>query len=274
MRNPSRETKFSGANGDRKIFIFPVQLTTSRIDNLTRLTLTLAIFCDHTCTRFLTSSTLWHQKFILYPHPADAWMLISSAPISQKRTHVARVEVLPLPAAGCMNGPTSLSPGTRWGEPHRCMFRFVFECSPVTIRLPRNADYPSLLAVTTCIHRAHRFICYEQSTQDAVVGRELADSQNCIGDMGPKYADTGKTSRCVIMSSHGCVHVAKMASTTTSYLRKLYCAACRFCGTWYGVYGSLQIYTPVLYCTTACSAALRLQGPNEASTNDVHRKTL
>ena len=26
--NPSRETKFSGANEDREIFIFPVQLTT------------------------------------------------------------------------------------------------------------------------------------------------------------------------------------------------------------------------------------------------------
>ena len=35
--NPSREAKFSGANRDREIFIFPVQLTTSRIDNLGRL---------------------------------------------------------------------------------------------------------------------------------------------------------------------------------------------------------------------------------------------
>ena len=40
--NRSHETKFSGANGYREIFIFPVQLTTSRIGNLTRLTLTLA----------------------------------------------------------------------------------------------------------------------------------------------------------------------------------------------------------------------------------------
>ena len=40
---PVRETKLSGANGDREIFIFPVQLTTSRIGNLTRLILTLAI---------------------------------------------------------------------------------------------------------------------------------------------------------------------------------------------------------------------------------------
>ena len=38
-----RETKFSGANADRKILIFPVQLTTCRIGNLTRLIYTLAI---------------------------------------------------------------------------------------------------------------------------------------------------------------------------------------------------------------------------------------
>ena len=40
---PSRETKFSGANADREMFIFPVHLTTSRIGNLTWLTHTLAI---------------------------------------------------------------------------------------------------------------------------------------------------------------------------------------------------------------------------------------
>ena len=33
----SRETKFSGANGDREIPIFCVQLTMTRIDNLTQL---------------------------------------------------------------------------------------------------------------------------------------------------------------------------------------------------------------------------------------------
>ena len=37
----NRETKFSGANGDMEMFIFPVQLTTSRIGNLNRLTHTL-----------------------------------------------------------------------------------------------------------------------------------------------------------------------------------------------------------------------------------------
>ena len=37
----SRETKFLGASGDRRNFIFPVELTTSRIGNLTRLIHTL-----------------------------------------------------------------------------------------------------------------------------------------------------------------------------------------------------------------------------------------
>ena len=39
-RNPSRETKLPGTHGDGNI-IFPVQLTTSRIGNLTRLIHTL-----------------------------------------------------------------------------------------------------------------------------------------------------------------------------------------------------------------------------------------
>ena len=41
--NLSRETKFSGANGDREMFIFRVQLATSRIGNLTRLIHALAM---------------------------------------------------------------------------------------------------------------------------------------------------------------------------------------------------------------------------------------
>ena len=43
LSNPSRETKFSGANADREILMFPGQLTTCRIGNLTRLIHTLAI---------------------------------------------------------------------------------------------------------------------------------------------------------------------------------------------------------------------------------------
>ena len=39
----SCETKLSGVNGDREKNSFPVQLTTSRIGNLTRLIYTLAI---------------------------------------------------------------------------------------------------------------------------------------------------------------------------------------------------------------------------------------
>ena len=44
LPNPSRETKFSGANGDKEILISPVQLTTSSIGNLTGLILTFAIY--------------------------------------------------------------------------------------------------------------------------------------------------------------------------------------------------------------------------------------
>ena len=44
LPKPSRETKFSGTNGDdRGIVIFPVQLTTSRMGDLTRLTHDFAI---------------------------------------------------------------------------------------------------------------------------------------------------------------------------------------------------------------------------------------
>ena len=46
LPNLSREIKFSGANKDREILMFPDQLTTSRIGNITRLILTFAI-CDH-----------------------------------------------------------------------------------------------------------------------------------------------------------------------------------------------------------------------------------
>ena len=47
--NQSRETHFSGANGDRDIFIFPVQLTTSKIGNFTRLIHTLlSVLTIHT----------------------------------------------------------------------------------------------------------------------------------------------------------------------------------------------------------------------------------
>ena len=41
--------QISGANGDRKMIIFPVQLTTSRIGNLTRLIHALAILVPGKC---------------------------------------------------------------------------------------------------------------------------------------------------------------------------------------------------------------------------------
>ena len=44
--NLSRETKFSSANGDWEMFIFPVQLTTRRVDTLTRLIHASLVKCD------------------------------------------------------------------------------------------------------------------------------------------------------------------------------------------------------------------------------------
>ena len=55
LSNPSRETKLSGANGGKEILIFPVQLTTCRIGNLTSLIRTLSI-CDNTYTPTLYAS--------------------------------------------------------------------------------------------------------------------------------------------------------------------------------------------------------------------------
>ena len=56
MPNLSRETNFSGANGDRVKFISPVQLTTARIGNLPRL---IHAMCDdhkyHTRTMLIAT---------------------------------------------------------------------------------------------------------------------------------------------------------------------------------------------------------------------------
>ena len=48
LLNPSRDTKFSGTKGDRKILIFTVELTTSRIGNLTWLIPSFTVCDDHT----------------------------------------------------------------------------------------------------------------------------------------------------------------------------------------------------------------------------------
>ena len=50
---------FSGANGYREIFIFLVQMTTSRIGDLTRLIHTLAICDDHTVAAWVYDSIIY-----------------------------------------------------------------------------------------------------------------------------------------------------------------------------------------------------------------------
>ena len=66
LPNPFRDTKLLGANADKEIFIFPVQLTTSRIGNLTRLIHALNIYDDYTYIHSVWSTVfIWIWVFFL-----------------------------------------------------------------------------------------------------------------------------------------------------------------------------------------------------------------
>ena len=71
----SRETKFSGTNADREIFIFPVQLTTCRTGNLIRLIHTLAVFV----TIHIHAAFIGHLKLDNYDAINDQHQLIRDA---------------------------------------------------------------------------------------------------------------------------------------------------------------------------------------------------
>ena len=60
--NPFRETKLSGTYRDRGIIIFPVQLTTSRIGNLTRLIHSLLSAIQYVMTYIPTQKTSKGRK--------------------------------------------------------------------------------------------------------------------------------------------------------------------------------------------------------------------
>ena len=64
-RNLSREIKISDTNGDREILIFPVQLTTSRSGNLTRLIHYMLAVCDSHTIMYLfgTIKLLYLQSY-------------------------------------------------------------------------------------------------------------------------------------------------------------------------------------------------------------------
>ena len=76
-----------------------------------------------------------------------------------------------------------------------------------TIHLPWNTVHPSLPAFTTRIPLQLR--CTAQSTQNAIVDRASVNNQKCR-KYGTKYMNIRgrrKASRCITMSSRGCVHV-------------------------------------------------------------------
>ena len=61
--------------GDREIFIFPDQRTTSRIDNLTRLMITLAICDDHTHIIRMIDDVVkvLRRDIMLYPYISTSY---------------------------------------------------------------------------------------------------------------------------------------------------------------------------------------------------------
>ena len=73
LPNLFRDIQFSGANENWGTFVFPVQLTTSRIGSLTRLILTLAIYVMiiHTYIQYLT---VWNSG----ASPADVYRCSNS----------------------------------------------------------------------------------------------------------------------------------------------------------------------------------------------------
>ena len=64
LPKPSRETKFSGANGDREIFLLPVQLTASRIGKSPYIH-TRVQTC--TCYQYVWKCEVRHMKYSTRP---------------------------------------------------------------------------------------------------------------------------------------------------------------------------------------------------------------
>ena len=99
-RNPSHETKFSGANGDREIFISPVQLTSSRIGNLIRLIIILLYIVRSTVVQYGLLSVLGR---LLEPKPytctttSHFWQNWQRLPLSFSTTGTVYTASLPRP---------------------------------------------------------------------------------------------------------------------------------------------------------------------------------
>ena len=88
LPNPSRETKSSGANADREMFIFPVQLTTCRVGNLTRLIHTLVICATiHTYGIYIYILSVYH--FIVQFSLTTTLFIFSRNALGAIRSHTS-----------------------------------------------------------------------------------------------------------------------------------------------------------------------------------------
>ena len=144
LPNSSREAKFSGANGDREMSIFPVQLTTSRIGNLTRLIfLLLYVMTIHTPKIHSSLYESYTRLFFLNPTVCTArcalltfaslyplMMLVISRMYSVREYAVLIVD--PIAGYYCCNAqPLSI-------------FRFAKSLAFVSTHVPSSPSYTEL----------------------------------------------------------------------------------------------------------------------------------
>ena len=106
LPNPSRETKFSGANADRETSISPFQLTTSRIGNLARLIHTLAIcVAMHACSGATNSvdANILNKRVLESYLPLEARWKTSPDSTAKKSTCTSRITAGPAGICGGSN---------------------------------------------------------------------------------------------------------------------------------------------------------------------------
>ena len=131
-RNPSHETKFSGANGDREIFISPVQLTSSRIGNLIRLIIILLYMVRSTVVQYGLLSVLGTsrtQAIYLYYYIAFLAELATTSIVLQYYRYNIRCLLATSLAADenhfrCFTSCTS-SKKNSYGMP-KCLQKFLY----------------------------------------------------------------------------------------------------------------------------------------------------
>ena len=115
----TRPNSQARTNADREIFLFPVQLTTSRkIGNLTRLTHTLAIYDDNTSGKKWQEGRL-KEKSQIIQHKRDPWVRGMSTLTTRDDGTASGVK-----GQGNVNFPASSNDEQDW-QPRRLMLTLL-----------------------------------------------------------------------------------------------------------------------------------------------------